>query len=162
MPVHVQGISVRALSRLLIAVALMAQACAATKHTNSGSAGTDIEPIAQPTGKQLSQWVDLTAVANRDTFPPAAEDATLIYDSAEKRVILFGGKNDVDENLNQVWVLDLNDYSWHRVKTHGKAPAPSEDHVCVYDPVNQQMLLHGGEDGNTHDILWSIDLCTFK
>ncbi|MDQ7051541.1 MAG: kelch repeat-containing protein [candidate division KSB1 bacterium] len=124
--------------------------------------GTDIEPIAQPAGEQLSQWVDLTAVANRDTFPPAAEDATLIYDSAEKRVILFGGKNDADENLNQVWILDLNHYTWRRVVTQGAIPPSSEDHVCVYDPVNQQMLLHGGEDGDTRNILWSLDLFTFE
>ncbi len=161
-PGHAKRLSGNALSCLFIGVVLMAQACAGTNHAGRGSAETDIEPLGQPTGEQLSQWVDLTAVANRDTFPPAAEDATLIYDSAEKRIILFGGKNDADENLNQVWMLDLNDYSWYHVKTHGQPPAPSEDHVCVYDPVNQQMLLHGGEDGDTRNILWSLDLCTFE
>ncbi|RMD98474.1 MAG: hypothetical protein D6814_07490, partial [Calditrichaeota bacterium] len=107
-------------------------------------------------GRHLSEWIDLTAKSVQ--VPPAAEDAALVYDSHRHRMILFGGKNDADENMNETWAFSFETHTWEKLPVKGEIPPPSEDHVCIYDPENDQLILHGGEDGDTRNILFSLDL----
>lgn len=84
----------------------------------------------------------------------------MIYDPAQHRIILFGGKDNTNQNVNETWALDLTKNLWQKLTTSGEQPPASEDHAVIYDPVGQRMILHGGEDGLTTNKLWALDLQT--
>lgn len=110
-------------------------------------------------GHALSEWIDLTAATGASpVVPGAAEDCAMIYDPVARQVVLFGGKNDEDQNLNELWRLDLASNLWLQIKVEGETPPASEDHSAIYDPIGHRMLLYGGEDGPTTNKLWSLDL----
>jgi len=109
-------------------------------------------------GNTLSQWVDRTPTINQS--PAAGEDCAMIYDPQLHRLVLFGGKNDDDQNLNEVWTLDLAKNIWQKIDVHGESPTASEDHVIIYDPIGHRMILHGGENGLTWNHTWAFDLQT--
>ncbi len=115
---------------------------------------------AVSTGATLSQWRDLTAPMRQasQAFPSAAEDCAAIYDPIAHALVLFGGKDDHNENLSEVWALDLNANVWQKLAVEGASPPASEDHVALYDPLSHRMILHGGENGPTWNQTWSFDL----
>jgi len=107
----------------------------------------------------LSQWIDRSQNSDTDSaMPAAAEDCAMIYDPLEHRVVLFGGKNDEDVNLSEVWALDLVTHVWQKIAVEGESPPPSEDHSVIYDPLSHRMIVYGGENGPTTNSLWSFDL----
>ncbi len=113
------------------------------------------------TGVALSQWFDRTPATSQSTiFPAAAEDCAMIYDPVDHRLVLFGGKNDANQNVSEVWALDLKQNLWQRLAVEGETPPPSEDHAVIYDPAGHRMILHGGEDGLTTNKTWTFDLKT--
>lgn len=142
-----------------IAVTLFAGRSAA-QETHSVA----LDSNAVPTGAMLSQWRDLTTPMQRasSAVPAAVEDCALIYDPIAHALVLFGGKNDQNENLNEVWALDLNTDVWQKFAVAGDSPPASEDHVVLYDPLSHRMILHGGENGGTWNNTWSFDLKTHR
>src|SRR5206468_9366629 len=86
------------------------------------------------------------------------EDAALAHDPVRHRVWLYGGKGDDDVNLNELWALDLASKRWSRVPSDGPRPPPREDHTLVFDQANDQLVLFGGEDGDTSNETWAFDL----
>src|SRR5262252_1497550 len=75
--------------------------------------GPTSAPITGPDrGSSPGDWVDRTPQYAARTAPPAAEDCTAIVDSVANRMVLFGGKGDDDRDLNEVWMLDLDRFSW--------------------------------------------------
>jgi uncharacterized membrane protein len=112
-------------------------------------------------GKRVSQWLDLTPQLSRSERAPAAtEDCAMIYNPVSHRVILFGGKNDADENLNEVWSLDLGAHRWEQILAENAGPPDSEDHTAIYDPHGHRMIVYGGEDGLTTNQTWAFDFET--
>jgi hypothetical protein len=110
-------------------------------------------------GNTLSQWVDRTpTISPASAWPGVAEDCAMIYDPVEHRLVLFGGKNDDNQNLNEVWVFDLEQNAWQKIAVESESPPPSEDHVVIYDPIGYRMILHGGEDGPPWNNTWTFDL----
>lgn len=113
-------------------------------------------------GNSLSHWRDVTSAMNHGAAPPAGEDCAMIYDPVAHRIVLFGGKNDDDENLNELWSLDLAGGYWQKFAVEGEYPPPCEDHACIYDPLSHRMIVHGGENGPTWNQIWSLDLQTHR
>lgn len=109
-------------------------------------------------GNTLSWWIDRTP--NLNSAPSAGEDCAMIYDPKLRRLVVFGGKNDDDQNLSEMWTLDLAKNSWQKVDVEGESPAATEDHVVIYDPLGHRMILHGGENGLTWNHTWAFDLQT--
>lgn len=109
-------------------------------------------------GNTLSRWIDRTPDLSQS--PAAGEDCAMIYDPRQHRLVLFGGKNDDDQNLSEVWTLDLAQNAWQKINVAGESPAASEDHVVIYDPIGHRMILHGGENGLTWNHTWAFDLQT--
>jgi hypothetical protein len=110
-------------------------------------------------GHTLSEWIDRTPTLSQSpAVPGAAEDCALVYDPQAHRIVLFGGKNDEDQNMNEVWSFDLAQNLWQKIEAGGEAPPPSEDHVVIYDPISHRMILHGGENGLTTNNTWALDL----
>lgn len=109
-------------------------------------------------GARLSQWIDLTpAIAQTSRGPRAGEDCALMFDPRTHRIILFGGKDDHDVNLNEVWSLDLAAQRWEPILAENEGPPASEDHTAIYDPLGHRMIIYGGENGLTTNQTWSFD-----
>jgi hypothetical protein len=119
--------------------------------------------IARPDrGSSPGDWVDRTSQFTSPTAPPGAEDCTTIVDPVANRMVLFGGKGDDDHDLNEVWTLDLDKFTWAKIETPGPAPPATEDHVAIFDPIGYRMIIHGGENGLTTNKLWALDLKSFR
>jgi hypothetical protein len=92
--------------------------------------------------------------------------ATLVYDSARDRMLLFGGGSATscgqDQclfNLNDTWALPLSgSRQWDRVAPAGPLPPERYYHSAIYDPVRDQMLIYGGDGYNLFADLWALTL----
>jgi len=83
--------------------------------------------------------------------PPGREGHTVVYDEAADRMVVFGG--DVfgcsASKLNDLWVL-VNASgvggvpTWQMLTPLGNVPPARSDHVAVYVPSNDQMIVFGG------------------
>ncbi len=94
-------------------------------------------------------------------MPPPRDEHVSVLDRPNKRLVIFGGFDDVTV-FDDVWVLDLStagSASWTQISPAGDAPVGRAGATAVYDPVGRRMLVHGGGDGNGFlDDLWALDL----
>ena len=112
-------------------------------------------------------WVRSAAVGStwsrlaiEGELPPGRENHTAIYDPLRERMIVFGGLSAVGM-FNDVWALSLKGTPvWGRLGVHGQPPTSRHDHVAIYDPLLDRMLVWGGWDGAYKNELWSLDLAT--
>jgi len=103
------------------------------------------------------QLIAAGGVAGSDS-PTAGEDAAVAYDAARHRLLLYGGKGDDDVNVNELWCFEIGPAKWARLRSEGPQPPPREDHTLVLDTANDQLVMFGGEDGNTSSATWTFDL----
>lgn len=94
--------------------------------------------------------------------PSAGEDGQMAYDSRGHRFVLFGGKNDDDLNVNETWFYYPAKKQWVPMKSSKLNPPPKEDHVLLYDSRRNRVILHGGENGDTSNDLWELNLETLQ
>jgi len=149
--------------KTIVALAVLAMLAGCTRQTHVQLALPAEAQTAVETrhGASLSQWVDRTATLSpASPMPAAGEDCAMIYDPVLHRIVLFGGKNNANQNLNEVWTLELEKNLWQKIAIAGESPPASEDHAVIYDPASHRMILHGGEDGFTTNKLWALDLTT--
>ncbi len=95
--------------------------------------------------------------------PAAREISTMIVDSLNQRIILFGGGRPYEEIwFNDVWEMPLDTnqgYDWHRLTVSGNPPAARFDHSAVYDSRNQRMIvLFGNASSNFFHDAWALNL----
>jgi N-acetylneuraminic acid mutarotase len=69
---------------------------------------------------------------------------SLAYDARSGRVVLFGGMNDYEEDLGDMWSYDPVKNSWTEIDSAGPAPTARSGHAMVYDSLNGRMILFGG------------------
>jgi hypothetical protein len=106
----------------------------------------------------VGRWIERTPPPGQSAGPKGAEDCATIYDPVRGRVIVYGGKDDADQNGSEAWAFDPAERVWAQLKTSGPRPPSSEDHTAIYDPIGDRLILHGGENGLTSNKLWSLDL----
>jgi len=104
------------------------------------------------------QWT-LLAPAN-GIVPPQRVGQSAVYDSANSRIIMFGGGlGGTAPCDNNVWVLsNANSVNgtptWTQLVTTGGPPVPRVFHSAVYDPLSNRMIVFGGnncsESGGTY------------
>jgi hypothetical protein len=101
-------------------------------------------------------WTQLTTTGAR---PTARSYATMIYDPAGNRMILFGGFGNTLADFNDAWALNLSDAIWVQLAPTGQAPPPRDGHVAFYDPVHDAMIVYGGKNsgGKLSDV-WRLSL----
>jgi cysteine-rich repeat protein len=73
--------------------------------------------------------------------PPARGGGAMVYDSAHKRIVLFGGRGG-GGTYDDTWIWDGNDWTQLDVSPH---PAPRAQFVMGYDPKRNVVVLAGGE-----------------
>jgi hypothetical protein len=85
--------------------------------------------------------------------PPAATGASIAYNSAVDRAIMFGGTNSILVNnawqanwINETWEWDGED--WTKLLPTNSPPA-REKHVMTYDKARNRIVLFGGSAGNS-------------
>ncbi|MDE3100296.1 MAG: immunoglobulin domain-containing protein [Verrucomicrobiota bacterium] len=102
-------------------------------------------------------WLQLNPTGG----PPSARaHHSAVYDSANNRMIVYGGNNECDPINNDVWVLsNANGLggapAWTKLSASG-GPARSS-FIAGYDPVNNLMIVFGGAgpNGITNDV-WTL------
>ncbi|MFW9995472.1 MAG: Kelch repeat-containing protein [Candidatus Odinarchaeota archaeon] len=96
-------------------------------------------------------WLEL----NPTTRPSARSDHSMVYDSVNQQVILFGGWSD------ETWIFDPQSNQWTEV-TSANHPSSRQSAGMYFDPVNQQVVLFGGylnDDSHAGDT-WIFDPAT--
>jgi hypothetical protein len=96
--------------------------------------------------------------------PAARRSATMIVDSVNQRIVLFGGSSERANGkyYNDVWQMPLEgegNYGWAPLSVAGDKPAGRTWHSAAYDPVHQKMYVIGGvnSSGTLTDV-WALDL----
>jgi len=86
-------------------------------------------------------WADRTP---RSVLIPAARaGATLIYDAARARVVLFGGIGELGA-LSDTWEWD--GIAWSKLSL-AAAPSPRHHQAMAYDAARAAAIAFGGDDG---------------
>jgi hypothetical protein len=96
------------------------------------------------------------------TGPPCGRDEhAAVYDPVRQRMLVLGGRDDLWNELDDVWALSLDGTpTWQQLTIWGPEPLARFSHVAVYDPTGDRILLHGGESFSSGylDDLWSLEL----
>ncbi|MBL8951720.1 MAG: hypothetical protein JNK82_13140 [Myxococcaceae bacterium] len=92
--------------------------------------------------------------------PPARKYHTMAYDSARRRVVLFGGYSGTTV-LSDTW--EFNGLTWVQ-RTTATAPRSRMIPAMAYDETRQRVVLHGGYDPATPTIAttWEWDGTTWE
>jgi len=99
-------------------------------------------------------WTDITPASG----PTARRGHSAIYDSANERMIVFGGY-DGTNHFNEVWAFDLTNNTWAQLSPLGNPPPPRRSHVAIYDSANQRMIVFcGRDDTNFMRDVWAMSL----
>jgi hypothetical protein len=98
------------------------------------------------------RWTNIVAPGTAGS-PPRRYGHTAVYDSANNRMIIFGGAPAPDTEgigFNDAWVLTYANGlggtpAWTQLKPAGTPPATRWEHTAVYDAVNNRMLVFAGD-----------------
>ncbi len=74
---------------------------------------------------------------------PSARDLTpLVYDSINKKTILFGGYTS-SNRYDDTWVFDHETMNWTEMYPTNSPPSTHHGHRMVFDPITEQIIMHG-------------------
>lgn len=105
------------------------------------------------------QWRELTPTSGAG--PEVRRNGAAIYDPVGKRVIIFGGTGNAG-TLNDTWAFDLAARTWTRLATTGTPPPPRFGFGGVYDPVEKQLVIYGGQGAGFFNDTWALNLTTLE
>ncbi|MBI2524427.1 MAG: hypothetical protein HYV93_00430, partial [Candidatus Rokubacteria bacterium] len=91
--------------------------------------------------------------------PPARQQHTMVYDSDNGVIVLFGGNDSASGvHFNDLWIFDTAAGTWTQLVPPTSPPA-RRLHAMVYDPVNGVTVMYGGADaaGSRRDV-WHLRL----
>jgi hypothetical protein len=116
---------------------------------------------ARPDGFLELQWRTLKTLPS-GVAPSARFGHTAVYDTVNRRMIVFGGRDNNGVVDNAIFALDLRlgREEWHRLPTPEEIPG-RWNHTAVYDVLGRRMIVYGGqtEDSIIDDLL-ILDLDT--
>jgi N-acetylneuraminic acid mutarotase len=94
-------------------------------------------------------WKNL---APAGALPPARGYASMIYDSATGKVILFGGFAGRDGLLADTWAYNPSTNTWDQLHPGGTNPSRRDFSSAVYDQRAKMTILFGGLTGGNGNI----------
>ena len=111
--------------------------------------------------RRLWLWsgAEWTSIAE---FPDAREDALLVFDSARRRLVLFGGRNGSVVHQD-TWEFDGS--AWSRRAEGAGGPGPLEHAGAAFDEQRRQVVLFGGGSRSGAPMsrrTWTWDGVTWK
>jgi len=97
-------------------------------------------------------WIEYSSTVS----PPGRYWGSLVYDSIEDRLILFGGHGAVD--FDDTWVYSVVDGVWEQVELSVR-PSKRSSIGVVYDPDSHVVVLFGGfsDDRQSLGDTWVLD-----
>jgi hypothetical protein len=122
-----------------------------------GGVTNDLLSLSNANGIGTGTWTQVIPYGDPGS-PPARDTHTAVYDAANSRLIVFGGCAWVGQNcttlLNDVWVLtnangQAGTPTWVQLSPAGTPPAGRWAHSAAYDPVNNRMMIYGGDDNQS-------------
>jgi hypothetical protein len=119
----------------------------------------DTWELRLPVGGAAS-WNPLTFTRK----PLARYYHSAVYDSATRRMVIFGGNTEAigAPYVNDAWGLDLaGSGGWTRITPYGVPPTARIYHSAVYDAPNRRMVVFGGDDGTLGALkndVWALTL----
>jgi uncharacterized protein (TIGR03437 family) len=100
------------------------------------------------------RWREVRATSGA---PPARFGHTAVYDSARRRIVVFGGQ--AMGFFNDVWAFDIAARGWAQLSTGG--PNKRYGHSAVYDAARDRMIIsHGFTDDGRFDDTWAFEFAT--
>ena len=147
---------------VLLAIFLMACGGAATATPTSRLPTSTPTPTQEPTATTSAQEVATTGlrwqrVNVSGTAPEARRDATLVYDDAGNRLLLFGGRQK-GQGLNDLWSYDLDSGGWTEITAPG-GPEPRWGHIAEFDSKRGQIVVFSGQrSGGFFNDTWVFDM----
>jgi hypothetical protein len=70
---------------------------------------------------------------------------SVVYDSTDDYLIVFGGFQENGAQLNDTWELQLGgDPTWQMVTPTGELPAPRSETESIWNPHNGRLVVYGG------------------
>jgi Galactose oxidase, central domain len=121
---------------------------------NFNAVPNDVIALSNANGIGTPDWT--TVIPDGAPGSPAARTfSTGVYDQANSRMIVFGGCSFsggfCTNFLNDVWVLtNANGVAgaptWEQLTPAGAPPAPRWAQGAAYDPVNNRMIIYGGDN----------------
>jgi len=101
-------------------------------------------------------WVNLNPTG---TKPIPRDGHLMVYDSTHDRMLVFGGLDEGNNELNDVWSLTLGATpAWTQLNPAGTAP-PARFGACgVYDPVGDRLVIFGGSGNLLYSDVWALTL----
>jgi uncharacterized repeat protein (TIGR01451 family) len=107
-----------------------------------------------------SGWIQLTPSGSP---PPARSSASAIFDSANNRMMIYGGNKQCGITYTDFWVLtNANGLGgtpgWTQLSPSGGGPGARTGHFAAYDAAHNQMILFGGgtASGVTTNDTWIL------
>ena len=98
-------------------------------------------------------WTELRPAGD---VPPARMDHALVYDAANRRLILFGGWSGVTA-FNDTWAYDPVKNTWTDLHPAGDLPPARDSHALVYDSDTGLIYLFGGFTEEVVGDMWLYD-----
>ena len=94
------------------------------------------------------------------TNTPAARTlSTSIYNPLNNSMIMFGGKLNNGNVLNEVWSLNLTSNVWTNITpSTGPMPTARFTHNAMYDSVMNRMLIWSGQGAENYNDVWAFNL----
>ena len=125
------------------------------------SQGADLNDVWSLSLGAPPQWSQLTPLGSR---PAGRVGSSTAYDSANARLIMFGGGlGHTSPCVNDVWVLsNANGVgglpTWTQLTPSGTAPAPRWAATAIYAPASNTMTIFGGNNcfSTTFNEVWVL------
>jgi hypothetical protein len=98
---------------------------------------------------------------NPSPSPPLREGHSLVYDSVNKEIVLFGGNECMNPTMlyNDTWSYNVATDTWTN-RTPAISPPARANHSMAFDSANGEMVLFGGYSDTLLNDTWTYNLST--
>merc|ERR1712194_943325 len=108
---------------------------------------------------ESQEWIEIKPSGDK---PDARDMHVAVYDSANKRFCVHGGRNGRPggkQFLDDLWCHGPQaEQAWIAIQTSGNKPKARSQHVAAFDTVNNRFCVHGGRMPGVMGDLWCIGL----
>lgn len=121
-----------------------------------GSAGRTSDAPAGTSNFRLPLG-GLTWISTAAPGPPGLVGGAAVYDSANHRIVMWGGRSGAGAHPVEVWEFALGAYSWRTMPTQGAPPPGRAGHRLIYDASRNRLVMFGGQaSGSWYGDTWQL------